>query len=103
MASSLVALGKQTARGRSGIVTLEGHSNHISACAYAPDGRRIISGWHYRTLRVWDAKTGACLNVLKGHSESVIACVYAPDGRRIVSSLYDKTLRVWDAEDGRLP
>ncbi len=82
------------------LMTLAGHSNLVKACAYSPDGRRIISGSQDATLKVWDAETGAELATLTGHKGSVNACAYSPDGRRIVSGSLDKTLKLWDAETG---
>ena len=68
--------------------------------AYSPDGRRIVSGSRDKTVRVWDAASGAELACLRGHEELVSSVAYSPDGRRIVSGSADKTVRVWDAASG---
>ena len=36
-----------------------------------PDGRRVVSGSHDHTLKVWDVATGKCVATLEGHSWSV--------------------------------
>ena len=36
-----------------------------------PDGRRVVSGSHDHTLKVWDVATGKCVATLKGHSKAV--------------------------------
>ena len=33
--------------------------------AFAPDGRRIVSGSWDQTVRVWDAASGECLEVIR--------------------------------------
>lgn len=49
-----------------------------------------------RTIRVWDASSGAELMTLHGHSDSVRSAGFSSDGGRIVSGSKDKTIKVWD-------
>jgi WD40 repeat protein len=72
----------------------------MTACAWSPDGRRLLSGSVDSTLRLWDAETGVCLRTLYGHANWVMACAWSPDGRRLLSGSLDSTLRLWDAETG---
>eukprot|EP00741_Cyanophora_paradoxa_P001918 tig00000523_g1857.t1 len=78
------------------------------------DGRRIVSGSLKKSMRVWDAETGAELLQLQGHRGTVTSVVFsvprgadamgrgagAQDGRWIVSGGWDDLVRVWDAETG---
>jgi hypothetical protein len=32
----------------------------VYACAFSPDGRRLLSGSDDNTLKLWDAETGEC-------------------------------------------
>ncbi len=69
--------------------------------AYSPDGRHIISGSHDRTIRIWDAQTGAAVgSPLDGHAHWVLSIAYSPDGRHIISGSEDRTIRIWDAKAG---
>ena len=68
--------------------------------AFDREGRRIVSGSHDSTVRVWDAASGAELACLRGHDESVTSVAFDREGRRIVSGSWDKTVRVWDAASG---
>jgi WD40 repeat protein len=65
------------------------------------DGQRLLSGSADKTLKVWDARTGACLLTLSGHADFVRACAWSPDGRRLLSGDgYGTTLKVWDTGTG---
>ena len=43
----------------------------MSSVAVLSDGR-IVSGSGDKTIRVWDAVTGATLQVLRGHDEVIV-------------------------------
>ncbi|MFM9963051.1 MAG: protein kinase domain-containing protein [Planctomycetaceae bacterium] len=81
-------------------LTLNGHSEPVMSVSFSPDGKRIVSGSHDKTLKVWDAQTGELVLTLNGHSKFVFCVSFSPDGKRIVSGSLDKTLKVWDAQTG---
>ena len=90
----------EEARESSKVISLLGHADSILACAISPDGRRLVSGSHDRTLKLWNLESGHCLYTLQGHADWVLACAVTPDGRRLVSGSNDRTLKVWDLESG---
>ncbi len=87
--------------GGSELRVFRGHSDGVSACAYSPDGSRILSASDDKTLREWDRSSGKELRRYEGHSSSVTACAYSPDGSRILSASDDKTLREWERSSGK--
>jgi WD40 repeat protein len=80
------------------LLLLEGHTKAVLALAALPGGR-LASASADATLRLWDARAGACERVLTAH-EGMVTCVAALRDGRLVSASWDKTLRLWDATTG---
>jgi WD40 repeat protein len=74
----------------------------VNAVTFSPDGSRIASASYDRTVKVWDARTGAEVLALRGHTNWVNAVSYSPDGARIATASLDRTVKIWDARKGEL-
>lgn len=87
--------------GRQMIANWKGHSATVRCLAYAPDGRRVVSGAADGWLRVWDAATGASVGSWKrqGATHSV---ALSPDGRLVVAAC-DGEAVLGDAEGKGTP
>lgn len=79
--------------------TLEGHYNSVLSATYSPDGKYIASGSKDRTIKIWNAKTGDCLQTLKGHEDFSIFASFNPNGEEIISTSFDQTVRVWKVNE----
>jgi len=82
------------------VMTLRGHSDEVHGMAVSSDGKRIVSGSVDKTVKVWDAATGAELMTLRGHDGGINSVAFSQDGKRIVSGSEDKTIKIWDAATG---
>jgi hypothetical protein len=82
------------------VMSLAGHTRGVKSVSYSPDGKQIVSGSWDKTIKVWDAASGACVATLEGHSFLVQSVSYSPDGKQIVSGSEDNTIKVWDAASG---
>jgi WD40 repeat protein/serine/threonine protein kinase len=81
--------------------TFTGHSGWALGVAFSPDGTRLASASHDRTVRLWDVAGGRALLVLRGHADEISSVAFSPDGTRLASASTDKTIRVWDVANGR--
>jgi eukaryotic-like serine/threonine-protein kinase len=107
------------------IRTLHGHSDRVSALAFTPDGRRLVSSSRDGTARVWDVRTGAEIESSRGYWPDVALAAFSPDGRRIAvgdpadlgiasvaptleedrrrpASIAGRVIRIRDLTDGRV-
>jgi len=76
----------------------------VTSVMFSPDGQYVAAGCLDWTVRLWDVRTGASVQVLKGHGDSVYSVAWTPDGTGMISGSLDKTMRYWDMtplRDGR--
>ncbi len=79
----------------------EAHTDDVVSLAFTPDGTRLVSGSHDKTLRLWDTATGLPIGEpLSGHQAEVVSVAVSPDGTLIASGSLDHTVRLWDAGTG---
>ena len=81
-------------------MTLYGHEGGINAVSCSPDGSRIASGSRDKTIRVWDAYSGAGWTVYK-HEGTVTSISFSSDGLLLASGSEDGTIRIWDTESSK--
>ncbi len=84
----------------------EGHTDGVMVVAFAPDGKRILSGGACYgtgdpTVRLWDVVTGKELLKLEGHTVGVYSLAFLPGGKKAISGGGDGTIRIWDLATGK--
>jgi WD40 repeat protein/tetratricopeptide (TPR) repeat protein len=83
------------------LAVLQGHKDSIWSVAVTPDGKRLITGSHDKTARIWDLATGKQLAVLSGHTGPLQGMAVTADGTRLLTTSMDLTVRVWDLANYR--
>jgi WD40 repeat protein len=83
------------------LLTLTGHTGPVSAVAFSPSGRTIVSASLDKSIKIWDAGTGQLLRTLTGDTDGVSSVTFVPNGKRIISGSFDRTITLWDADTGQ--
>ena len=77
------------------------HTQWITAVAWSPNGRWILTGSTDHIARIWDVATGAVVRQLEGHTGDIDDVAWSPDGRQILTGGEDRIARIWDAASGK--
>jgi|GEM_PF-3254533 len=83
--------------------TLRGHTDAVNQGAFTLDGRILATTSQDKTVRLWDAQTGALLKTLPGYGTASI--IFSPDGKTAASDYEEdraSAVKVWDVETGAL-
>ncbi|KAJ8593865.1 WD40 repeat-like protein [Rhizopogon salebrosus TDB-379] len=73
------------------------HQDGATAVAVSPDDKKVVSGGHDCTLKLWDAESGHLLSgPWKQHANRVCSVAWSPDGSCIASCSADDRLIIWN-------
>jgi WD40 repeat protein len=68
----------------------------VTAIAYSPDGRTLVTGDSDHLVRLWEIASGKECGRFWGHDGEVLCVAFSEDGRTVVSGSSDTSLLVWD-------
>ena len=76
------------------------HGNDVTAVAFSPDGKRLLTGSLDRTARLWDAMSGQPIGEPFVHPAQVTSVAYSPDGKTILTGS-GKQARLWNVDTAK--
>jgi WD40 repeat protein len=80
---------------------MKGHTDTVTAMAFSPDGRSLISGGKDKTVACWDLATGKLIWKLAIKSP-VAKVTISPTGKEAIVTDDDKKERTIDPTTGKL-
>ena len=80
--------------------TLSGHRGEISSTQFDFSGELCISGSIDRTCKLWNVKSGQCMNTLRGHNDEILDVAFNVTGSKLVTASADGTSRIYNTMTG---
>ena len=74
------------------------HEAETDGIAVSHDGKRLVTGSHDKTVKLWDFATGTLLRTMTGHAGSVLWVSFSDKDDRIASASADQTVKLWDLQ-----
>lgn len=81
-------------------IPLQEHSANVCSVAISPNGAYALTGSVDQTARLWDAKSGKCLQVLSGQLGEVRFVAFSSDGKKALTAGTDCTAKLWELRTG---
>ncbi|NYI08305.1 TIR domain-containing protein [Allostreptomyces psammosilenae] len=79
----------------------DAHEGSVWACAFRPDGSRLVTSDNDGTLRLWDPVRGQGRHILRGHGRRIGQVAFSGAGDLLAVASNDGVVRLWDPVTGR--
>lgn len=80
---------------------LLGHQNTVSCIAFSPDGKRLATGSHDRTIRIWNVESGELMYVIAAQRSAIKSLAFSSNGLTIASGSENGTVAFSHVQTGQ--
>jgi WD40 repeat protein len=87
--------------GSAGVVLTTGPRAPSDYVTFSPDGAYLINGGTLPSLTIWDAQTGAYVNVLPGAGGDSPTMAFSQDGQLLLTTVLGGDVILWDVTSFR--
>lgn len=84
------------------LCTLKRHSDSVTALAFSPDGKLLLSGGQDRKAVLWDVLAGRAVQEFVGHAAVITGVGFTSGSGLAITSSTISDLRLWKTADGSL-
>jgi ribosome assembly protein 4 len=84
------------------IARMTGHQALVTQVIFSPDARWIASCSFDKSVKLWNASTGAFVASFRGHVGPVYQISFSADSRFLVSASKDATVKIWSVREKQL-
>jgi len=83
------------------LLTFSGHTNNVNAADFSPDGSKLVTSSNDKTVKIWNASTGALLSTISdAFSQPIYKVDWSSDGSKILAADGSAKVVVFDANTG---
>jgi WD40 repeat protein len=84
--------------------TLKNHTGQVVSLAVSKDGKKLLTGSHDSTVRVWEIETGKELLKFTGHGKvaGIASVAFSPDGATAASGDSNGKILLWSTDTGKV-
>ncbi len=79
---------------------LQEHESLITALAFTPDGKKLVTVGEDRSIVLWDVETGQDSTRSLVHLGSITALAVSPDSKLLATAGADRTVKLWSLPSG---
>lgn len=78
-----------------------GHGGAVLKLVPVPKQPMLVTCSEDKTVRVWNADTGAAVRAMSGHTDYVYGLAVSPDAKLVASGSFNGEIKVWNLADGK--